>query len=144
MESGGFFVKMWEEVKNPDINETDKIIGESIAKLIPDGATIQLGIGGIPNAIGKALMGKKDLGIHSEMFTEVMVDLILSGAVNNKKKTIHPGKVITTFAGGTKRMYDIVSQLGNGICCVCINSYGRFFIRRLSRCIPSPCCRLLG
>ncbi|PKM94726.1 MAG: 4-hydroxybutyrate--acetyl-CoA CoA transferase [Firmicutes bacterium HGW-Firmicutes-1] len=99
-----------QEVKNPDINEIDRIIGESIAQFIPDGATIQLGIGGIPNAIGKALLGKKDLGIHSEMFTEVMVDLILSGAVNNKKKTIHPGKVITTFAGGTKRMYDFLDD----------------------------------
>lgn len=98
------------EVINPDTKEIDEIIGKSIASLIPDGATIQLGIGGIPNAIGKALMDKKDLGIHSEMFTEVMVDLILSGAVNNKKKNLHNGKTITTFAGGTKKMYDFLDD----------------------------------
>lgn len=92
------------------ITETDKIIGESIAELVPDGATIQLGIGGIPNAAAMALCGKKDLGIHTEMFTDGMIDMIECGAVTNAKKNLHKYKCIATFAMGSQRLYDYIND----------------------------------
>lgn len=94
------------ELPSPELTEKDRIIGGLIADLIPDGATIQLGIGAIPNAIGQALIHKKDLGIHSEMFTEAFLDLIACGAVTNRLKELNPGKSVTTFAAGSRRMYD--------------------------------------
>jgi len=93
------------EVKSPDISENELIIGQYVAELVPNGAAIQLGIGGIPNAAAQSLINKRDLGIHSELFTESMIDLIEQGVVTNKMKTIHEGKSIVTFAMGTKRMY---------------------------------------
>lgn len=94
----------------PLIDDTSKKIGELIAEQIPDGACIQLGIGAIPDATGMALKGKKDLGIHTEMFTGSMVDLIECGAVNNSKKQIHKYKSVTTFAFGPKKMYDYIDD----------------------------------
>jgi len=91
-----------------DLNEKDEAIGKYIADLIDDGSTIQLGIGGIPNAVAKALKNKKNLGIHTEMFTEGMIDLLASGAVNNKEKTLYPDKTICTFALGSQRLYDYI------------------------------------
>lgn len=88
----------------------EEAIGGHIAELIEDGSTIQLGIGGIPNAIARYLKGKKDLGIHSEMFTDGMVDLVECGAVNNRRKTLWPGKMVGTFALGTKKLYDFLDR----------------------------------
>jgi itaconate CoA-transferase len=76
--------------------------------MIPDGATIALGIGAIPNAIGKSLFSHKDLGIHSGVFTPVMVDLIEKGVVNGKNKSLHPRKHVFIVAQGTRRMYDFI------------------------------------
>jgi acyl-CoA hydrolase len=87
-------------------SEVEKTIASHIAGLVEDGMTVQVGIGGIPNAVCGLLTDKKDLGIHTEMFTESMIDLFESGAVNNRKKTLWPGKFICTFALGSKRMYD--------------------------------------
>ena len=92
------------------IDETSQIIGGLIAEQIPDGACIQLGIGAIPDAVGAALMTKKDLGIHTEMFTSSMVDLLESGAANNSKKQIHRGKTVTTFAFGSQSIYDYIND----------------------------------
>ena len=92
------------------LNEKDIKIGELIAEHIPDGATIQLGIGGMPNAVGMKLMDKKDLGLHTEMFTDSMVVLMESGAVNNSKKNIHKGKTIATFGVGSQSMYDFIDD----------------------------------
>lgn len=92
------------------ITEKDEKIGAYIADLIEDGSTIQLGIGGIPNAVAQALKGKKDLGIHTEMFTDGMVDLIKSGAVTNRKKTLHPDKMVAAFALGSKKLYDFIDD----------------------------------
>lgn len=92
------------------IDETSQIIGNLIAEQIPDGACIQLGIGAIPDATGMALKTKKDLGIHTEMFTDSMVELLECGAVNNSKKQIHRNKTVTTFAYGSKRIYDFVDD----------------------------------
>lgn len=96
----------------PDVepNEKDTVIGNLIAEKINDGDTIQLGIGGIPNAVAKALVNKKDLGIHTEMFTSGMIDLIESGAVNGKKKTLHKGKHVCCFALGNKKLYDYLDH----------------------------------
>jgi acyl-CoA hydrolase len=98
------------ELAIPPMSAVEEAIGNYIAELIADGSTLQLGIGGIPNAVCKALLRKKDLGIHTEMITDGMVDLMVSGAVNNSKKTIHRGKTIGTFALGTKRLYEFMNE----------------------------------
>ena len=95
---------------NPEPNDKDIVIGNLIAEKINDGDNIQLGIGGIPNAVARALMSKKDLGIHTEMFTSGMIDLLKAGVVNGKKKTLHKGKVVCCFALGTKEMYHYIDQ----------------------------------
>ena len=92
------------------LDEVSVTIGNLIAEQIPDGACIQLGIGAIPDATGMALKAKHDLGIHTEMFTDSMVELLACGAVNNSKKQIHPGKSVTTFAYGSKRIYDYIDD----------------------------------
>ena len=92
------------------LDEVSKTIGGLIAERIPDGACLQLGIGAIPDATGMALKAKHDLGIHTEMFTDSMVELIECGAVNNSKKQIHRGKTVTTFAFGSQRIYDFVDD----------------------------------
>ncbi len=89
-------------------NEKDKLIGKHIAELIKDGDTIQLGIGGIPNAVADALHNKKNLGVHTEMLTTGFMKLFKSGAINNSKKTLHPGKMVAAFALGTKELYDFL------------------------------------
>ncbi len=92
------------------IDEKSRKIGELIAERIPDGATFQLGIGSIPDAVGLALKSKKHLGIHTEMFTDSMVELIKCGAVDNSTKPIHTGKTVTTFALGAQSMYDFMNH----------------------------------
>ncbi len=86
-------------------NEKDRVIGAYIADLINDGDCIQLGIGGMPNAVAEALHGKKDLGVHTEMLTTGMMDLYKSGAVNGSKKQTHKGKMVCTFIMGSKDLY---------------------------------------
>jgi len=73
--------------------------------MVPDGATVQLGIGGIPNAVARFLHAKKDIGLHSEMFTDSMVDLIEDGVATGARKSFHPDKAVFTFALGSERMY---------------------------------------
>ncbi len=90
--------------------EAEKKIGQYVADMIEDGSTLQLGIGGIPNAIAESLKDKKDLGVHTEMFTDGMVDLFESGAITNKKKTLWKGKMVGTFAMGTKKLYDFIDK----------------------------------
>ncbi len=96
----------------PDVppNEKDLKIGAYIAEQIKDGDTLQLGIGGIPNAVAAALFDKKDLGIHTEMLTSGMVDLIEAGVITGKKKNLHPGKVVCTFALGNQKLYDFLDD----------------------------------
>ncbi len=91
-------------------NEKDIKIGKYIADLIEDGSSIQLGIGGIPNAVAQMLLNKKDLGIHTEMLTTGFMHLIKSGAANGKKKTLHVGKHICCFALGTQELYDFIDN----------------------------------
>lgn len=94
----------------PEPDEVSRKIGSNVAKLISDGSTIQAGIGMIPNAILGALTDKRDIGIHTEMFSDGLIDLVESGVVNNRRKTIHNGKIIATFCMGTKRLYDFVDD----------------------------------
>ncbi|MBT1063093.1 GNAT family N-acetyltransferase [Bowmanella sp. Y26] len=94
----------------PDI-ESDPVterIGQYVSMLVEDGATLQLGIGKIPNAVLQYLQHHKDLGVHSELITDGIIDLIAKGVINNRKKTFHPGKTVTSFCLGSKRLYDFV------------------------------------
>lgn len=97
-------------LKPPVLDDISVTIGNLIAEQIPDGACIQLGIGSIPDATGLALKTKHDLGIHTEMFTGSMVDLIECGAVNNSKKQIHRNKSVATFAFGSQKIYDFIDD----------------------------------
>lgn len=83
-------------------------IGELIANLVEDGSTLQMGIGGIPDAVLARLHDKRDLGIHSEMFSDRVVDLVEAGAVTNRFKTVGHGRIVTSFINGTKRLFDFV------------------------------------
>jgi acetyl-CoA hydrolase len=83
----------------------EKIAGY-IAELIPDGATMQLGIGAIPDAVLKYLRNKKDLGVHSELFSDGVIDLVNEGVLTNARKTLHPGKIIAGFMLGTRNLYN--------------------------------------
>jgi len=93
-----------------EFSEVEKKIGRSIANLVEDGSTIQLGIGGIPNAVLFFLKDKRDLGIHSEMCSDGMMEAIETGVVTGAKKTLHKGKVIATFIMGTQKLYDFVDN----------------------------------
>ncbi len=95
-------------VHEPD--QVSSVIGGFIAERIPDGACIQLGIGAIPDAVGAALKSKHDLGIHTELFTDSMVELLECGAVNNSRKQIHRYRSVTTFAYGSQRIYDYIDD----------------------------------
>ncbi len=104
-----FFVENDQEVPtlpSPDPSPTDHAIGGYIADLVADGSTIQLGIGGIPNAAALALRGKKDLGVHTEMMVDSMMELYELGVITNRRKALRPGKFIATFAMGSRRLYD--------------------------------------
>ncbi len=95
----------------PDpITEIARRIGQHVAGLVRDGDTLQLGIGAIPNAVLAALGGHRDLGIHTEMFSDGVVDLVTKGVITNERKTLHRGKLITSFVMGTKRLYDFVND----------------------------------
>ena len=86
-----------------------KIAGH-VAALIPDGATMQLGIGGIPDAVLKYLFDKRDLGIHTELFSDGVIDLVNAGVLTNAHKSLHPGKIVAGFILGTKRLYEWVDD----------------------------------
>ncbi len=94
------------EIPLPKIGEVEEAIGKNCATLIEDGSTLQLGIGAIPDAVLAQLKGKKNLGIHSEMISDGVVDLYEAGVITGTEKALHPGKMIVTFLMGTKRLYD--------------------------------------
>lgn len=95
---------------DPVITDEDLKIGEYISELIEDGSTIQLGIGAIPNAAALKLMNKKDLGVHTEMLNDAIVDLYEAGVVTGNKKTLYPKKIVTCFTLGTQKLYDFVND----------------------------------
>ncbi len=97
-------------IPNVEPGEKDTKIGNFIAEYINDGDCIQLGIGAIPNAVAKALVNKKDLGVHTEMLTSGLAELARLGVVNGKRKNIHKGKMVCAFAFGDKELYDFLDN----------------------------------
>jgi acetyl-CoA hydrolase len=98
------------EVPQGSPGELQKQIASHIAELIPDGATMQMGIGEIPDAVLLYLKDKKDLGVHTELFSDGVIDLIEAGVLTNAAKTLHRGKIITGFALGSQRLYDYMDN----------------------------------
>ena len=110
-------IDAWMEADEPlaelppaEMDAITERIGQYVSMLIDDGSTLQLGIGKIPDAVLHYLGGHKDLGIHTEMISDGIIDLMKSGVVNNRKKTFHRGKTITTFCMGSQRLYDFVDR----------------------------------
>lgn len=93
-----------------NLGEAELKIGQHVAELIEDRSTIQMGIGSIPDAVLRCLGQHKDLGVHTEMFSDGLVDLLENGVVTNRYKKVHPGKTVTAFALGSRRLYDFVDD----------------------------------
>jgi 4-hydroxybutyrate CoA-transferase len=92
------------------IGEVENRIGEHIADLVEDGSTLQMGIGAIPNAVLTRLTHKNDLGVHTEMFSDLLVPLIKSGVVTNRYKNVHRGRTVTSFVNGSRELFDFVDD----------------------------------
>ena len=93
------------EIPPPEITPVEERIGRNVAELVPDGANLQLGIGGIPDAVLKFMRGKRDLGIHTEMFSDGVVELYEQGVVTNRHNNLNPGRFTACFLLGTRRLY---------------------------------------
>ena len=98
------------EVHMGSTSEVAGQIAKHIAALIPDGATLQTGIGAIPDAVLKELTSHKDLGVHTELFADGVIDLVDRGVINGERKTLHPGKMVAGFMLGTQRLYDFIDD----------------------------------
>ena len=98
------------EVSSPPPSEVDSRIATQVAERVPDGATLQVGIGSIPSALLAGLRGHSELGVHTELLTDAMIDLIEAGVVTGTRKRLEPCKVVTTFALGTRRLYDFLHE----------------------------------
>lgn len=111
-----FAAMVWEDAPLPEVNYGDKVdevaekIGQNVATLIDDGSTLQMGIGAIPDAVLRALSNHKGLGVHTEMFSDGVIPLVESGVITNEHKKIRRGKIVTTFAAGTRKLYDFVDD----------------------------------
>lgn len=93
-------------MKAGTLTDVDIAIGNHVATLVEDGSTIQLGIGAVPDAVAQAFKTKKELGVHTEMLTSSIADLVEAGVVTNTRKTLHKGKTIGAFANGTRKLFD--------------------------------------
>ena len=98
------------EVGLPKIGPVQEAIGKYVAEMIPDGATLQIGYGGIPDAVVMQLTDKHDLGIHTEMVGDGIMTLVEAGVITNRKKNYHPGKMLATFALGSKKLYQFMHR----------------------------------
>jgi acyl-CoA hydrolase/RimJ/RimL family protein N-acetyltransferase len=98
------------EIPVPESEETLRRIGQNIARLVEDGSTIECGIGRIPQALAEFLRDKKDLGVHTEMFSDWIIDLVECGAITCAKKTLNRGKIIASFCMGSKRLYEYIDN----------------------------------
>jgi acyl-CoA hydrolase/RimJ/RimL family protein N-acetyltransferase len=98
------------EATSPAPNEVTRSIAEFVAALIDDGSTVEVGIGRIPQSVLEFLKDKKDLGIHTEMFTDAIIDLVESGVITGARKSIDRGKIVASFCLGTKKLYDYVNN----------------------------------
>ncbi len=92
------------------ISAVEARIGEVVSELVEDGATLQMGIGAIPDAVLARLGGKHELGVHTEMFSDGLIALIEGGVVTNRHKRVHPGRTVTSFVNGSRRLYDFIHQ----------------------------------
>ena len=95
---------------SPEVLKVYDKIGENVASLIEDGATIQMGIGAIPDSVLKYLRDRRNLGVHTEMFSDGIVELVEEGVITGEEKTLHPGKIIAGFVLGSKQAYDFVDN----------------------------------
>jgi acyl-CoA hydrolase len=102
--------ELHEEEYSKKMGETEMTIGKNIASMIEDGSTLQMGIGTIPDAVLKYLSNHKDLGVHTEMLSNGIIDLVEKDVINNRKKAIHPNKSVTSFALGSRKLYDYVDD----------------------------------
>ncbi len=100
----------FKEDLTPEMREVYTKIGQNIAELIEDGSTLQMGIGVIPDSVSKFLDTKKDLGIHSEMFSDGIIDLVNKGIITNRRKKLHVGKTIAGFVLGSRKLYDYIDN----------------------------------
>ena len=100
------------ELPQGEPGELQKAIGAHIAEMIPNGATLQMGIGAIPDGVLYFLKDKRDLGIHTELLSDGVVDLVEMGVITGERKTLHPGKIIAGFVLGTQRLYDFIDDNG--------------------------------
>ncbi len=98
------------EVTPPEPTEVTNNIGEYVAALVEDGSTVELGIGRIPQSVLNFLKDKKDIGIHTEMFTDAIIDLIESGAINGSRKSLDRGKIVASFCFGTEKLYEYIDN----------------------------------
>jgi len=98
------------EHPRPQLTEIERAIGRHVAALIEDGSTLQMGIGAIPDAVLSSLKDHKRLGCHTEMFSDGLVELVENGVVTGEEKRVHPGKVVATFAMGTRKLYDFMDD----------------------------------
>lgn len=98
------------ELQPIPFTDVEKKIGANVADLVEDGSTIQLGIGGIPNAALKAMFDRRDLGVHTEMVSDSIIEAIEAGVITGSKKTLHAGKIIATFYLGTKKIYEFIDN----------------------------------
>lgn len=92
------------------VSDADRAIGKNIAELIEDGSTLQMGIGTIPDAVLRFLGNHKNLGVHTEMLSDGVIDLFLKDVINNRAKHLHPNRIVTSFALGTRRLYDFLDD----------------------------------
>ncbi len=102
------------EMPMTEANQLQQAIAAHIVELIPDGATLQTGIGAVPDAVLRLLGDHRDLGIHTELFSDGVIDLVNRGVINCRRKTLHPGKIIAGFVLGTQQLYDFIHD--NPIC----------------------------
>ncbi|MHC4666276.1 MAG: GNAT family N-acetyltransferase [Planctomycetota bacterium] len=98
------------EIPVPESNETLRRIGQNIARLVEDGSTIECGIGRIPQALAEFLKDKRDLGVHTEMFSDWIIELIECGAITGVKKSVNRGKIVASFCMGSRRLYDYIDN----------------------------------
>ena len=98
------------KVPRPELTDVERAIGQNCAQLIDNGATLQMGIGAIPDAVLRALDDHKDLGVHTEMFSDGVIDLVEDGVLTGTKKAVHPGKIVGSFVMGTRRLYDFIDD----------------------------------
>lgn len=114
-------------------SEVESRIGEQIAALIEDGSTLQCGIGAIPDAVLRRLKDKNDLGVHTEMFSDGIVDLVNSGNVNNLRKRIFTGQIVTSFVSGSRRLFDFVDDNPRVIFLPCDVTNNTNLLRKIDR-----------